>query len=407
MKKNSKDIFTTLTSKISILILNFLTVILSIRLWGAEGRGYISLFIADLSMVSAFTNVFTSSSVSFFISRLGKNKLMSQAYCITFFITTIISIVLSLSKIAADVGVFLFFISTLLGFVTFHNSVYIGKQKINYFNLITVLQPLLLIIFMISFHLIFKTLGVFQGNGYFAYFYGQALSLIIIVILCHLLTKRTLPESYKFELDRNSIKASFSYGWQTELSNLLQFFNYRLSYYFLQAISGVGSVGIFSTGVMITEAVWTVSKSISVVQYSNVLKQGDSGEARSQTLKMALVSLIASTACLSIVLLLPKSLFVWVFGEEFATVKRVLLLMTPGVLAIATSNVFGNYFSAIGKLKILIAKSAIGLLATVVLSIVLIPRFHVDGACIVNATSYIVSSVIIVLFFFKGNNRRQ
>ena len=97
----------------------------------------------------------------------------------------------------------------------------------------------------------------------------------------------------------------------------------------------------------------------------------------------------------------------WVFGEEFVTVKRVLLLMTPGVLAIATSNVFGNYFSAIGKLKILIAKSAIGLLATVVLSIVLIPRFHVDGACIVNATSYIVSSVIIVLFFFKGNNRRQ
>lgn len=406
MQKNSRDIFTTLTSKVSILILNFLTVILSIRLWGAEGRGYISLFIADLSMVSAFTNVFTSSSVSFFISRLGKNKLMSQAYCITFVITAVISIVLSFSKIAADVGVFLFFISTLLGLVTFHNSVYIGKQKINYFNLITVLQPLLLIVFMLSFHLIFKKLGVFQGNGYFAYFYGQSLSLVIIIVLCHLLTKRTLPDKFKFDLDRDSIKASFNYGWQTELSNLLQFFNYRLSYYFLQAISGVGSVGIFSTGVMITEAIWTVSKSISVVQYSNVLKQGDSEEAMKQTLKMALVSLIASTACLSIVLLLPKSLFVWVFGEEFATVKRVLILMTPGVLAIATSNVFGNYFSAIGKLKILIAKSAIGLLATVVLSIVLIPRFHVDGACIVNTTSYIVSSVIIVLFFFMGKKRR-
>ncbi len=394
-----RNVIITFSSKIAILLLNFFIVTITARLWGAEGRGLITLFATDLSMIAIFTNVFTSSSTSYYISKLGRNKLMSQAYLITFFIAAVIAAILSFTKDTANLSVILFFTASLLGLITFHNSLFIGKQKINYFNLITILQPLLHLGFMMVYHYIFQKIGIYNHNGCFAYFYGQMTSLFVIIILCHILTRKVTGEPFKLQIDKYAIKQSFNFGWQTELSNLLQLFNYRLSYYFLDALSGLGSVGIFSIGVTISEAIWTLSKSISVVQYSNVLKKGDSIDSRRETSRMALISFVASTACMGILLLIPQQFFAWIFGPQFIGVKRVLLLMAPGVLAIAASNVFGNYFSAIGKLKILIAKSAIGLIITILLSIFLIPRFDIDGACIVNSSSYIISSIILIIWF--------
>jgi len=98
------------------------------------------------------------------------------------------------------------------------------------------------------------------------------------------------------------------------------------------------------------------------------------------------------------VLILPKAPKL---GEGFEEVKQVILLLSPGILAIAVSNVYGNYFSAIGKAGILILKSAIGVVFTVGLSIALIPTLHVSGACMVNVSSYIVSSGILFWVFYR------
>ena len=58
-------------------------------------------------------------------------------------------------------------------------------------------------------------------------------------------------------------------------------------------------------------------------------------------------------------------------------------------MAIAVSNVWGHYFSAFGELKILIVKSLIGVFATLILSIILIPKMGIDGACWVNLAANI------------------
>ncbi|MBO4232662.1 MAG: polysaccharide biosynthesis C-terminal domain-containing protein, partial [Bacteroidales bacterium] len=204
-----------------------------------------------------------------------------------------------------------------------------------------------------------------------------------------------------WDFDRLCNRQMLSFGWKTELSSLLQFFNYRLTYYLLAYFISRGSVGIFSIGVTVAEAIWVVSRSVSMVQFSNVLKQGNTMQSRKETMSLALVSLGISAACILVILLLPASLFVFVFGPEFGEVKRVVLLLAPGILAIAFSNVLGNYFSAIRKLNILIIKSLIGLIFTLVLALWLIPRWQIDGACIVNAASYLISSVVLFLYYLS------
>lgn len=387
-----KNIIQTMAGKSAILLLNFAVVVLSTRLWGTEGRGAIALFIANLTLISSVTNIFTNSSVSYFLSKRGLSRLIVQGYLWVFAVAVISGIVFRIYDHATP-SVLLFIVAVFVGFTTFHSSVFIGDQRVDYYNLITVIQPVVHIIALLFFY-------YWVEKSYFAYFYGMISSYAFVWALCKLFTRKIHP-SVSCRLDKSVVKETFWYGLQIELSGFLQFFNYRLSFYFLNYYLGTASLGVFSVGVTLSEAIWIVSRSISLVQYSNVVKQGDTEDSRNETKTTSKYSFLISLLCLVVVVCLPKQVFSYVFGKGFEGVKQVILLLSPGILAIAVSNVYGNYFSAIGKVKILILKSALGVVATVALSIGLIPSLQVTGACIVNASSYVVSSAILFWFFFR------
>jgi O-antigen/teichoic acid export membrane protein len=322
----------------------------------------------------------------------GVSKLILQAYLWVFAIAAVSGIVLRIHDHATP-SLLLFTVAVLFGLITFHTSVFIGNQRIGHYNLVTIIQPCFQIVAMLLFY-------YWIEKSYFAYFYGMIVSYVLVFAICKILTRK-MQDKISYHLDKSVIKSTFLYGWQIELSSFLQFFNYRLSFYFLNYFMGAASVGVFSVGVTISEAVWIVSRSISMVQYSNVVKQGDTKDSRNETKVTAKYSLFISLLCLIFILFLPRQVFSLIFGKGFEGVKQVILLLSPGILALAVSNVYGNYFSAIGKVKILILKSAIGVVFTVGLSIVLIPTLQVAGACIVNTSSYIVSSIVLFWFFFR------
>ena len=393
------NILATIGSKGLILLFNFGVTIFTTQLWGAEGRGIIALFIADLSLISIISNIYTGSSVSFYLSKFGASKLATQGYLWTFVVSSVAGVIVLLTG-NSQMAIYLFIAAVLTGFIAFHNALFLGAQKISYYNIITVIQPALLLGFMLGIHLVFPLLK------YNAYFLGAILSYSIVLILSILMTGKA-TEKLPPSLDKEVVKKSFSFGWQTELSNLLQFFNYRLSYYLLNLFIGTTSVGIFSIGVTISEAIWIISKSISLVQYSNVIKQGDTPDSRKETVIVSKYSFYVTILCLLILFILPKELFGFIFGAEFTDVKKILMMLAPGILAISISNVIGNYFSAIGKLKILIVKSGIGLIATIILSFLLIPGLGITGAGIVNSSAYIISSGVLFYWFYRKKGKQN
>ena len=389
------NIIETILSKSLILLLNFAVIVATTQLWGADGRGAVAIFVADLSLVSIFANVFTGSSVSYFFSRLGTSKLATAAYLWSF-LTAFVGAVVLLCVGQVRLAPFLFVGAALMGLIAFHNSLFVGGQKIGHYNLVTVLQPALLLACMFAIH------WLWPQTGYYAYFFAQAISLCLMLLVCKKL-RRGMGVELGWDYDRSCNRQMLSFGWKTELSSLLQFFNYRLTYYMLDYFLGRGSVGVFSIGVTAAEAIWIVSRSMSMVQFSNVLKQGDTGQSRKETMTLALASLGVSAVCVGAVLLLPMRFFTFVFGPEFGEVKNVILWLAPGILAIAFSNVIGHHFSAIRKLNVLIIKSAVGLVFTLVLSFWLIPKWQITGACAVNSTSYLVSSAVLLVYYLAGN----
>jgi len=61
----SKDNLFTIFSKGLILLVNFFMVVLTARIWGSEGRGEIALVIANVSIISIFSNIFCGSTVAY------------------------------------------------------------------------------------------------------------------------------------------------------------------------------------------------------------------------------------------------------------------------------------------------------------------------------------------------------
>ena len=255
----------------------------------------------------------------------------------------------------------------------------------------------MLLLFMLLFY-------YWIDDSYRAYFYAQMLSLFILTVICLCLDRKKVSLKGVTNLWPAAVR-SFKFGFQTELSNFLQFFNYRLSFYFLTYFVGSASVGVFSIGVTLAESIWIVSRSISMVQYSRLLKEKDGQEAIKGTNQVAWYSFIVTAIILVVANLMPKELFVWVFGSEFYDVKLVLMVLSPGVLLIAVSNVFGHYFSANGKLKILVVKSFVGVLVTFVLSFVLVERYQIVGASLVNMISNVVTSIILFVAYWNCSKR--
>ena len=93
-----------------------------------------------------------------------------------------------------------------------------------------------------------------------------------------------------------------------------------------------------------------------------------------------------------------------VFGNEFGDIRKYILLLVPGIIAIAVSNLYGHYFAGSGRLKILRDKSLIGLAASLILLPLLVKKYQLTGACISMNVSYILSSLYLWFRFMKERN---
>lgn len=389
-----KDFIVTASTKLLILLLNFAAVIFTTQMWGSEGKGFIAIFVADISLVATFTNILTNSSVSFFLKKVGHSPLATLAFLWVFLVSSIAAVVVSLVDVSVPVLPF-FVVAVLSGCITFHSSLFLGVQKIFQYNVASLLMSALLLIFMLLFH------WLLPETGYHAYFYAQILSYGLVLLLCHIFTHKIFGR-IRFAFSFDTFRKAFNFGWQEELSAFMQFLNARLCFYLIGIYADMSAVGIFSVGVTISEAIWVFSRSMALVQYSKVLKLGDTSQAWIETRKVTLVSLAITVACIAVAACVPKLVFEFVFGDGFGESKTVILLLAVGIATNSVAQVLFNYFSALGRLKILLLRSSAGLVVTLALAFVLIPMWGIEGACIVNSCSYLVSSMVLVVCFVRN-----
>lgn len=393
----SKNTTLTIFSKFLILLVNFTLVVFSTRIWGSEGRGEIALVIANISIITIFTNVFCGSSVAFHTPRLQREFLFSISTAGAILISVTGALLFSVF-FGFDYFMPLFLITLLTSLINSISAYKLGKNNIRAYNFLTLLSPVIILVSLAILYFIFHKTSL---NTYFnAYYIG--LGATLTTAIAGLMLKEPFK---KPSMNRAGIKSILGYGMNNEFNYLLQFLNYRLSYYFIALFLGLGRLGVFSVVISISEAVWIISKSMSAIHFSNVINTDDQIRNRHEATVFAKQSLWISLIFLGVAALIPGSAYREIFGADFAETRKYILYLLPGIAAIAVSNIYGHYFAGTGQLKILRNKSFAGLAATLIFIPLLIKSHQLNGVCIALNISYILSSFYLWFMFHKEKLR--
>lgn len=389
------SVIKTFISRFLILILSFGLVIYSTNMWGSEGKGTISIMIANVAAVSFFSSIFSGSSTSYFASRFKTEQVLLYAYVWSLLIGILIPFLFSFASIQSEYLIYLIGISVFSSLLSTNINLFIGTQNIKRFNIYTVLQQLV--------HLIFIGILVYAFNqrDVSVYFMAQigCLALLFFTSFFQIIRKCKISAiSFSGVVARDM----FEYGWKTQLSAFIQFLNYRLSFYFLEYFDGISSVGIFSIGVTFSEAIWTITRSIAVVLYSDVVNSKSREESVLKTKSSLKLTFLLMLVFIAGIIMIPSQVYELIFGKEFRDTKLIMFFLLPGIFAIAVSDMVGYYFSGIKELKILNIKSIAGLLATIGLSWVAIPEWGIWGACFATTISYLISAAFLFRKFYRS-----
>jgi O-antigen/teichoic acid export membrane protein len=193
-----------------------------------------------------------------------------------------------------------------------------------------------------------------------------------------------------------------AYALPCYFGNLVQFLNYRLDIFFVNYFAGQQTLGLYTLAVGLAQLVWLPSNAIASVLLPKIAGKQElishNANLADQATRLTLCIRIVAGISLSVagIVLIPL-----LFGLEFQQSIVLLFAIMPGIIAISPALVLASYIAGIGKPRINLFISVIALLFTLVLDLVLIPRFGAIGASFASTVSYSVTTALTIKFFLR------
>jgi len=195
------------------------------------------------------------------------------------------------------------------------------------------------------------------------------------------------------------------FGLQSYLANFASFLNYRLNGLIINAFLSVASLGYYSIAVAMSEAMWLLANGVSTVVFPRVASS-ERAEADRLTAIVARNTLLATALGCLAMLFLGRWLVQTIFTARMLPAVTPLWLLLPGTVALSFGKVASSYFSGIGKPIYGAYVAPINLVITVLLDLVLIPRFGIEGAAAASSIIYTIGSAVALAIFCResGNS---
>lgn len=366
----------------------FLVVVLTARYLGAEIRGEISLFVLNITLIFQAVSI-VGGGLIYYTPRRPVYSLILSTVLWSLVVVPLVLLMLFVSGFANSQTIGLLALAAfLLSWFMSGLNLLIAFEKIKTFNFLSLIQMIVLIGFL----WLFITERYFDGfeTWFWAYVISVSVGMIGMKIWVFRLIKH---EAIVFRF--KDFITLFNYGKWTQLANIAQLFNYRLSYYLLEYFEGKQALGIYSSAVAVAEATWIISKSFAMVVLSRIVNMKDRKEAALLSLVYARISLYLSLVFVFVLILLPTAFYTWLFGDEFYEVKWIVLYLTPGIVSFTLTTIYAHYFSGTGRPKISSYSSLFGLAFTIILGFILIPTYGKTGAAITASISFIASGIYL------------
>jgi O-antigen/teichoic acid export membrane protein len=209
-----------------------------------------------------------------------------------------------------------------------------------------------------------------------------------------------IPTTAAWRTSAATVRLLARSGWRIALANGLQMLNYRLDVVILSALSGAAATGIYSIAGSIASLLWYLPNGAATVLLSR-LGRMDAGTAPNRTAKIAGATGALVLILAALVAGIGRPAIAAIFGREFEGSYVPLLLLLPGVVALALPKVVNSYLITVGRTHVAMYASVVGVISTVALDLLLIPRWGASGAAVGSSVAYALFTVVVMAGFHR------
>ena len=398
--KYLSDILSVVNTKIIVLLLGLVGTVLISRGLGADGRGMLAaLLIYPQLLVSVFEGGMRQATLLF----LGKKKaseaeVLGAAFTYTFvssfigyfFVLSLMfnfehdhyeNILLIISGVVLPISLT---VSTLKGY-------FLGLQKIQRFNRLAWIEKS---VYAVGVVLLYFTGHVDVTSVLFLTVISSLINLILGLWFFFAIKPKI--GFFKFKIFKSMFKIGIVYGVALFLIDV----NYKVDILLINWLSTFDELGRYTLSVKLGELLWQLPGAIVVV----LLSKGANSSAK--TMVPIVVKTIRITLFVTAILAMGLSVFCYlfvvpIFGAGFESVPLIVTTLIPGLLFMVVFKSVNSFFAGQGKPQYSIYIMVVAVVVNILLNILLIPKLGAIGAAIASDISYLLSSIVMLMFFCK------
>ncbi|MCP5062687.1 MAG: oligosaccharide flippase family protein [Ignavibacteriae bacterium] len=403
----------TIVTKVPISILTLLSIVFLTRALGPEGNGIYSYIMTNVSLAVMVLGFNISTPLLYFGANkeIELKKLKAIGLVIVVFSTFVYSLIFLFFKLFYPSGL----------------NFFLPSVNIEIYLIVFLLLSYLFTMSSVLFDSLLKGSFLFKkANNY--QIVVQTINTLSYALMLYLFVQRNKSTSFEilfywilitqaiatlylavkffsnlgFGINFKNIKGDFNkfmkYASQIYLNTISSFINKRIDIWFVEFYKGVSMLGIYSLATSVTNFMLQFLNPANQVLMTHFSKKNENN------LNFALFTRLLTT----IAIVLAICIFVFsdyvipiLFGTKFESSIEIIKILSVAVVFSYLRNMYSSFNNAHNKVKLNIYGNFIGLIFTLVLDILLIPKYGIVGAAYASLTAYLASYIFIFITVLK------
>ena len=234
--------------------------------------------------------------------------------------------------------------------------------------------------------------------------FGVSLSIVLINTIVWLLSfSKNVTLNPDFNLNfKKEIVPFFKYILPVFVGLIINFLNYRFDIWLVSYYIGNVQLGIYVLAVNFAQFILLYSKIIGGVMLPYLSEDNDQQRKKYFT-TYSRINFTSIILIVCVLAFLGNWLLVFLYGEEFTNSAEPFKILLLGMVFSAMSQLFSIMLFSKGKNNITLIANSVGLIATVFLDVLLIPKYGIIGAAVATASSYFLLFMVLLCYLVVGD----
>lgn len=402
-----RGLFYTLLAQGPTLVLYFVASTLMTRMLGEVGRGEYALITNFSALLAMLMSMNIGGGITFFVARAGTDISSTIGSAATLLLANVLTAPAILGVIAFSsplstlfmpddrlhwaywAFVYLIVVQSLIN--NSISGVLLGMKRFAALNTISVLNAALSAAGMLAVYLLardtYEALPLVLGVT-------AATSTLVTITWCamYAVHVKVMPRPV---WSRSVLWQILSFSMVGHLSNLINLINYRFDVWVVDQYQGAAQLGLYAVAVGLGQLLFNVPEPFSRVvqpflfgqQRNEMLARFKSVARLNFTVLMVLALGMAMAAPLVVPLL---------FGAEFVPSVEPLHILLPGIVLSGAAKLLAQLVIQGGFQRFNLMATAVAAVVTIVLDLLLIPRWGIHGAALASTVAYAVVLLVIL-----------